>query len=279
MQNRSRRPAAFTSPSLPPTVASSTRPDLSSQPARFTPKSSRPEELTALAILHSILHDHSSLWYALPNPQPPIAQGVASVRMTMGTRQMGNEKSSNGMAICADGSSAYWNVKWSIEDERRRDSTRVTREGRYRGVPVAWEGDELYAASEMYGPLIVEFAERALAGGRPIGRGECWDLAQYALNEISERNDIPTPFPAIGFAFGHLLFHGIADSRGEGKGTWRGGDGYVRGGDFVQWRLATIKDTSNSGAIYTMGAPDVSRRDSLLTFLLTIFSRDDSIRR
>jgi hypothetical protein len=169
------------------------------------------------------------------------------------TKSTGNERSLESFFMAGDGSCVWSKLSWNLAAEKRGDASSVKREGRYR-VPTVWEGDELYAASEVYGPLLVDFAERALAGGVPIGSGECWDLASLALKEIKEtRSDLPEPFPSISFCHGHLIYY----AKVGGMKVWKGGDSYVRPGDIVQWKEAQVGDLNVTGKSYSLGAPDV----------------------
>jgi hypothetical protein len=107
----------------------------------------------------------------------------------------------------------------------------------------------------MYGTHIVEFAEKAVAGRRPIARGECWDVAAEALNTIErEHPELPKPFPSISRTHGHLIYY----SRAGGEGKWRGGDAYVRPGDIVEWRSVRITEVGAPyGSYSTLGDPEV----------------------
>ena len=93
------------------------------------------------------------------------------------------------------------------------------------------------------------FAERAVASGRPVDRGECWDVANAALkNIVATRPDLPAPIPSIARTHGHLIF----EAR-PGNGRWRGGDTQIRRGDVAEWRRAKLGDRFSYS---TLGDPD-----------------------
>lgn len=181
---------------------------------------------------------------------PPVLAGRADLRLSFSMAQRGTTKETTGVCLFGDASIAWWRLSWTVGREGD-----VRREARYRPVPASWDGDSLYAASELYGPHVAEFARTAVASGRPVARGECWDVAAEALNAVPAH--LPAPFPALGRTHGHLLYYGRA---GEG-GVWHGGDAYLRAGDVVEWREVKI-DNGNSWA--SLGAPDVSHFRLLL---------------
>lgn len=185
---------------------------------------------------------------------PPVLVGRLDLRLSFSMSQRGNTKETTGVCLFGDASIAWWRLSWTVGREGD-----VRREGRYRPIPPAWDGARLYEASQMYGPHVAEFARRAVAGGRPVGRGECWDVAAEGLKAVP--GELPEPFPALGRTHGHLLYYGRA---GEG-GMWHGGDAYLREGDVVEWRKVRIQ-SGNSWA--TLGDPDVSRVRAGLSFHL-----------
>lgn len=189
------------------------------------------------------------------------------MRFTCSWSQSGDSKTVIGCALFGDASIAWWRLGWKVSEER---SGRLeTREGRYRGIPAPWDGDRLYEASELYGPLLVDFALKAVQSRKPVRRGECWDVAAAGLDYIKEtRPDLPSPFPSIGRTHGHLIFYGRAG--GQGLGKWRGGDAYVRPGDIVEWRTVKIREVGmGPGSYSTLGDPDVSHFLCLLASLGT----------
>lgn len=250
-------------PSLapPPTAPSSTRPT----PAPRAPLSPsgpsyplpQPHSSSALTTLHYILYSsYTTPWYTLPTPMPPPLTTRNDIRWTGSWSQRGDEKNLLGYCLFGDCSVAWWRLTWSASAEARGtlDERSIKREGRYRPIPEAWDGEALYAASETYGPSLVGFAERALAGRRAVGRGECWDVAAEGLESITEGR---RPCPSIARTHGHLIYW--ARAGGKGEGVWRGGDPYVRAGDIVEWRTVRIREVGmQEGAYSTLGDPEVS---------------------
>lgn len=109
----------------------------------------------------------------------------------------------------------------------------------------------LQQAAETYGATAAAFAERAEASGRPVARGECWDVAHEALlhaESIFGPHD--APILSTSRAHGHLLFCGK-----PGVGRWRGGDDRLRAGDIVEWRSVRI-GMGQYGAYSLLGDPD-----------------------
>ena len=120
-------------------------------------------------------------------------------------------------------------------------SSRVIREAKYLDCPEPLSAEMLWDACSTYGEQVAQFAERAEAGGVPIARGECWDLASEALAGIT---GLPPPVPAIARTHGHLLYSGSAsgkDLRHQQQGIWRGGDTCIRRGDIVEWRTVRLR--------------------------------------
>lgn len=200
---------------------------------------------------------------------PPVLVGRSDVRSSFSWMQRGEEKTYGASFLFGDGSIAWIRLSWHASSERRGTVTRdVKREGRYRPRPdIArdWDGDRLYAASETYGPRIVRFARDAVRGGRPIARGECWDLANEALKACEDQ--MPPggrrPMPSIARTHGALIYYASAgrSSGGSGDrvmGEWTGGDPYVRPGDIVEWRSVTIREVGmGPGSYSTLGDPEV----------------------
>lgn len=211
---------------------------------------------SALALLHYILYEpYTTAWYLSTSPTPPSLAGRTDIRWSGSWSSLGDAKTLLGFVLFGDCSVAWYKLDWSaaMEKSGRLDESLIRKEGRYRPIPAPWDGERLYGASERYGAAMVDFAERAVAGGRPIARGECWDVASEALASI---HDEPKPFPSIGRTHGHLIFYGKAGGRGEG--VWRGGDEYVRPGDVVEWRKVKIREVGmGPGSYSTLGDPDV----------------------
>jgi hypothetical protein len=109
----------------------------------------------------------------------------------------------------------------------------------------------LQQAAETYGATVAAFAERAEASGRPVARGECWDVAHEALlHAESLFGPHDAPILSTARAHGHLLFCGK-----PGVGRWRGGDDRLRAGDIVEWRTVRI-GMGQYGAFSILGDPD-----------------------
>jgi hypothetical protein len=113
-------------------------------------------------------------------------------------------------------------------------------------------GAALQQAAETHGAAVSAFAERAVASGRPVARGECWDIAHEALQYAASLYGGPRDAPVLSTsrAHGHLLFCGK-----PGMGRWRGGDDRFRAGDIVEWRSVRI-GTARHGAFAILGDPD-----------------------
>lgn len=182
---------------------------------------------------------------------PPPLVGRNDIRLASSSSSRGNERCSNGIVVFGDCSVCWWKISWG-------GTKGVIREGRYRPIPAAWEGEELYQASLVYGSLLAEFAEKAVEIGRPVGRGECWDIANSALEFAATHQK---PFPSIGRTHGFRIYY----SRAGGVGEWQGGDQYVRVGDCVEWREVRISEVGGPVGSYSLlGSPDVSSIFSLM---------------
>lgn len=253
----------------PPPISLSTRPSLRSTPSS-TPSlpsdpsapsypPTTPHSSSALTLSHYLLSSPfpSPPWYSLPSsPLPPPINSRTDVRYAGSWTQIGNQKAVLGFVLFGDASCCWWKISWDIS--RSPGEGNEKREVRYSPIPEAREGDKLYESSEKYGPGMVAFARQAVEGGRPIARGECWDLAAEALNSVAAQ--LPAteePFPSIGRTHGHWIYYCRAG--GEAKGAWRGGDVYVRPGDVVEWRKVKIREVGMAqGSYSTLGDPDVS---------------------
>ncbi|KAK4050314.1 hypothetical protein OIV83_003635 [Microbotryomycetes sp. JL201] len=246
---------------LRPAVVSTTRPavkvDLPSQAVPSYPPL-QSHSSSGLSICHWIMHAPfpSPPWYASEDAAhtiPPPLRGRSDMRWTGSWTQLGSQKSLIGFALFGDCSCAWWKIDWDVSrhlvGQERRDAV-------YRPCPSPWTGDELYIASQLYSDAVISFAQNAVASGRPVARGECWDVASEALESVRNIN-VPEPFPSIGRTHGHLLFYARSTGEGRGEGIWRGGDVYVRAGDIVEWRAVTIRQAGMSRLSYsTLGDPD-----------------------
>jgi hypothetical protein len=113
-------------------------------------------------------------------------------------------------------------------------------------------GEALQRAAETHGAAVAAFAERAVASGRPVARGECWDMAHEALLYTDSSSRITpggdAPILSTSRAYGHLLFCGR-----PGTGQWRGGDDCLRVGDITGWCKVRIGTASRYSIL---GEPD-----------------------
>lgn len=282
----------------PPSVARATRPGLAASQTRSYPPIES-HSSAALSLLHWLLDppdltphvspgSTSTPFFlpppASPSPVPPPLVHRDDVRSSFSWRRRSDGQTTYLAAfLFGDASIAWIRLEWHASSERSGAVGRdVRREGRYRPRPQVereWDGARLYAASERYGPRIVRFAEEALSGGRPIARGECWDLANEALKACEEeeeegrRTGGQVPFPSLARTHGALIYY--ADARGAGTGApvvgeWTGGDLYVRPGDIVEWRSVTIREVGmRPGSYSTLGDPEVRWRSGLTDSELT----------
>ncbi|GAA6015849.1 hypothetical protein JCM10207_008817 [Rhodosporidiobolus poonsookiae] len=283
---RAASPAPYLPPAAAPPVAHSTRPSLRPSlpssalptPSTFAPTPKPPElhapsypppsshsssALSLLHWLHSTSFTHA--WFVHTpgsSPLPPPLVGRSDMRYSAGWSFSSLSSTHTGVALFGDASIAWYRLTWPTSSEHAgRAHLDVTREGRYRPAPGPPDGQTLYAASETYGPLVCVWAERALAAGVPVARGECWDLANEALEHIRrDWPDLAPPFPSIGRTHGSLLFYANAarrDEHGRVLGTWTGGDVYVRAGDVVEWRKVRITTVGAlPGGYSKLGDPD-----------------------
>ncbi|KAM0749949.1 hypothetical protein T439DRAFT_326835 [Meredithblackwellia eburnea MCA 4105] len=253
--------AALRSPSPPPPPISQTnRPTLLGPTGTYPPIQTHSS--SALSLLHSIFSTPTtptSAWFCSQNPVPPFLTGRTDIRSTGSWSQQGDSKSLLGCVLFGDCSMAWYKITWSARDEmggRLTEST-VKKDGVYRPIPASWDGERLYNASEMYSGRMLEFADSAVRGGRAVGRGECWDIANEALKvfEGPSGGGVPKPFPSIGRTHGHLVFY--ADAKRKDQGLWRGGDQYVRPGDVVEWNQVKIREVGMMpGAYAILGKPE-----------------------
>ena len=127
----------------------------------------------------------------------------------------------------------------------------VTRWARFRPRPEPLSSLVLQQAAETYGAAVAAFAERAAGDGRPVGHGECWDVAHEALLDAQSLfGPHDAPILSTARAHGHLLFCGR-----PGVGRWRGGDDRFRAGDIVEWREVRI-GMGQYGSFALLGEPD-----------------------
>ena len=142
-------------------------------------------------------------------------------------------KTARGVILFSDLSMCWYSVTFGTSP--------VSRWARFRPRPEPLSGSVLQQAAETYGTAVAAFAERAMKDGRPVGHGECWDVAHEALlhaGSLLEPHDAPVL--STSRAHGHLLFCGKPE-----MGRWRGGDDRFRAGDIVEWHKARISMGQN----------------------------------
>ena len=98
----------------------------------------------------------------------------------------------------------------------------IHRRAKYLDAPAPFQAQQLWQACSTFGEQVALFAEEAERRGRPVGRGECWDIASEALASIKS---ISRPVPSLARTHGHLIFSGSAHGknyRTDQHGKWRG---------------------------------------------------------
>lgn len=215
-------------------------------------------------LLHSILPWSTSqpAWFLDAQPIPPFLHGRKDMRWAGSMQSIGHNKTIVGCVLFADASIAWYRVDWSALDEpsirQNRPVTSVKIDGRYRPRPALssdWSAADLYDASATYGSVASSFAEEAFERARPIGRGECWDMANSALEHAAEHVPHDVPFPSIDRTHGVLLYYASVSHPDDQ--TWHAQDGYVRAGDIVEWRSVRIREKGMArGSYVTLGDPE-----------------------
>ena len=182
-------------------------------------------------------------WYASNPPIPPYLKGSSDTRFAGSFGTSGGTKTARGVILFSDLSICWYSVTFG--------NGSVTRWARFRPCPEPMSGAALQRSAETHGAAVATFAEDAAASGRPVARGECWDIAneglQYAASLYGPHD---TPVLSTSRAHGHLLFCGK-----PGMGRWRGGDDRFRAGDIVEWREVRI-GAARHGAFAILGNPD-----------------------
>ncbi|KAF8496115.1 hypothetical protein F5888DRAFT_1804261 [Russula emetica] len=183
-------------------------------------------------------------WYSSSSPIPPYLNGSPDIRFSGSFGQSGRTKTARGVILFSDLSICWYSVTYD-------SGPVVTRWARFRPRPEPLSGSVLQQAAETYGATVAAFAERAEASGRPVARGECWDVAHEALlHAESLFGPQDAPILSTSRVHGHLLFCGK-----PGVGIWRGGDDRLRAGDIVEWRSVRI-GMRQYGAFAVLGDPD-----------------------
>ncbi len=182
-------------------------------------------------------------WYASNSPIPPHLNGSPEIRFAGAFGSDGRSKTARGVMLFSDLSICWYSVTYG--------SGPPARWARFRPRPEPMSAAALRRAAQTHGVAVAAFAARAEASGRPVARGECWDIAHEAIlhaGTLCAPRD--APILSTSRAHGHLLFCGR-----PGVGRWRGGDDRLRAGDVVEWRSVRI-GAAQFGAFAVLGDPD-----------------------
>ena len=184
-------------------------------------------------------------WYDSNSPIPPHLNGSPEIRFSGGFSSDGRSKTARGVVLFSDLSMCWYSVTYGGRGP-------PTRWARFRPRPESMATAALQRAAQTHGAAVAAFAERAEASGRPVARGECWDVAHEALLHAASLCAQPRDAPILSTsrAHGHLLFCGR-----PGVGLWRGGDDRLRAGDVVEWRTVRI-GAARFGSFAVLGDPD-----------------------
>ena len=184
-------------------------------------------------------------WYDSNSPIPPHLNGSPEIRFSGGFSSDGRSKTARGVVLFSDLSMCWYSVTYGGRGP-------PTRWARFRPRPEPMATAALQRAAQTHGAAVAAFAERAEASGRPVARGECWDVAHEALLHAASLCAQPRDAPILSTsrAHGHLLFCGR-----PGVGLWRGGDDRLRAGDVVEWRTVRI-GAARFGSFAVLGDPD-----------------------
>jgi hypothetical protein len=204
---------------------------------------------SAAADLAAYMHPSTpwdSEWYTTTSPIPPHLNGSPEIRFTGSYSYSGAQHTARGAILFSDLSMCWYSVTFT-----KGRGPAPSRWARYHPRPAPMPAPALRHAAETHGAAVATFAEGAVASGRPVGRGECWDVAHEALLHaetlFGERD---APLLSTSRAHGHLLLCGK-----PGVGQWRGGDDRLRKGDVVEWRSVRI-GAAQYGAYAILGEPD-----------------------
>lgn len=163
-----------------------------------------------------------------------------------------------GGVLFADLSACWYSVTFPHNTPTDPNDTRtVKRVAQYLPRPTAMDREALLEAHETYGETIAAFAEGFVDSGEYCARGECWDLANQALEYCSQFDYVQKPVQSTYRTHGHLIFEGKALGKGRQYGRWRGGDDRVRRGDIVEWRSVAVSMKMDWGVgTGKLGNPD-----------------------
>lgn len=204
---------------------------------------------SAAADLASYMHPSTPWdtdWYASDSPIPPYLNGSPEIRFAGASGSDWRSATARGVILFSDLSMCWYSVTYG-------GGRTPVRWARFRPRPEPMSAAALRRAAQTHGVAVAAFAARAEESGRPVARGECWDIAHEALLHASSLCASPRDAPVLSTsrAHGHLLFCG----RPGGVGRWRGGDDRLRAGDVVEWRSVRI-GAAQFGAFAILGDPD-----------------------
>ncbi|OCH88502.1 hypothetical protein OBBRIDRAFT_734332 [Obba rivulosa] len=194
-----------------------------------------------------------SPWYTSSNPMPAPIAGSSQIAFTASWQMHGGTKTLYAGVLFSDLSMCWFSVQFPSSPTDPNDLARIKRSAQFLPRPGPLDVDTLVAAHETYGEAVAASAEEFVRTRTVCDRGECWDLASFALRQFEQWPQIPRPVPSISRTHGHLIFEGRATGRGQ-SGRWRGGDNMVRRGDIVEWR--SVRLTMGGGAFAILGNPD-----------------------
>lgn len=202
-------------------------------------------------------------WYATDNPwfAPPLKDRKDTRRagyIEHSGDASGISRIVFGGVLFADLSACWYSVTFPHNTPTDPNDTRtVKRVAHYLPRPAAMDREALLEAHETYGETIAAFAEGFVDSGEYCARGECWDLANQALEYCSQFDYVPKPVQSTYRTHGHLIFEGKALGKGRQYGRWRGGDDRVRRGDIVEWRSVAVSMKMDWGVgTGKLGNPD-----------------------
>ncbi|KAH9974561.1 hypothetical protein BGW80DRAFT_147152 [Lactifluus volemus] len=131
---------------------------------------------SAAADLASFMHPSTpwdTEWYAFNPPMPPYLKGSSDMRFAGSFGTSGGTKTVRGVIHFSDLSMCWYSVTFG--------NGGVTRWARFLPCPAPMSGAALQRAAETHGAAVATFTEDAAASGRPVARGECWDIANEGL--------------------------------------------------------------------------------------------------
>ncbi|KAH8989781.1 hypothetical protein EDB86DRAFT_3080759 [Lactarius hatsudake] len=173
--NLSTRPPAPSESPTPPHLNSS--PSHSGDSAELQMSFPPPADNgSAAADLALYMHPSTSWdtdWYTSNSPIPPHLNGSPEIRFAGAVGSDGRTKTARGAMLFSDFSMCWFSVMYG--------SGPPVRWARFRPRPEPISAAVLQRAAQTHGAVVAAFAVRAEASGRPVARGECWDIAHEAL--------------------------------------------------------------------------------------------------